>query len=103
MAFAKNGIGLSSETAITIDAKNMISLNAKKMELGTDSKEPIILGKKWEKWMKDLIAAIGGLTIIHPVVGPNTPVQSAPQWGAVKALEGQIPSILSDISFTKKS
>ena len=103
MAFAKNGIGLSSETAITIDAKNMISLNAKKMELGTDSKEPIILGKKWEKWMKDLIKAIGGCTIVHPVVGPNMPVDKAPQWAAVKALEGQIPSILSDISFTKKS
>jgi hypothetical protein len=102
MAFAKNGIGLSSETAITIDAKNMVSVNAKKMELGTDSQEPLILGKKWKKWMEDLIDAIGDLTDISPV-GPCKPTKVDPQWGKIAALKGQIPTLLSDISFTKKS
>jgi len=102
MAFAKNGIGLSSETSITIDAKNIVSVNAKKMELGTGSEEPLILGKKWQKWMEDLIDAIGNLTDISPV-GPCKPTKVDPQWGKIAALKGQIPTLLSDVSFTKKS
>ena len=102
IAFAKKGIALSSETAITIDAKDMVSLNAKKMELGTDSSEPLILGNKWKKWMEDLIDAIGALTDISPV-GPCAPTKSDPQWGKIASLKSQIPTLLSDISFTKKS
>lgn len=102
IAFAKKGIALSSETAITIDAKDIVSLNAKKMELGTDSSEPLILGNKWKKWMEDLIDAIGALTDISPV-GPCVPTKSDPQWGKIASLKSQIPTLLSDISFTKKS
>ena len=102
IAFAKKGIALSSETAITIDAKDIVSLNAKKMELGTDSSEPLILGNKWKKWMEDLIDAIGALTDISPV-GPCAPTKSDPQWGKIASLKSQIPTLLSDISFTKKS
>jgi hypothetical protein len=102
IAFAKKGIALSSETAITIDAKDMVSVNAKKMELGTNSSEPLILGNKWKKWMEDLIDAIGALTDISPV-GPCAPTKSDPQWGKIASLKAQIPSLLSDISFTKKS
>jgi hypothetical protein len=102
IAFAKKGIALSSETAITIDAKDIVSLNAKKMELGTNSSEPLILGNKWKKWMEDLIDAIGALTDISPV-GPCAPTKSDPQWGKIASLKSQIPTLLSDISFTKKS
>ena len=80
----------------------MVSLNAKKMELGTDSSEPLILGNKWKKWMEDLIDAIGALTDISPV-GPCAPTKSDPQWGKIASLKSQIPTLLSDISFTKKS
>jgi hypothetical protein len=102
IAFAKKGIALSSETAITIDAKDMVSLNAKKMELGTGSEEPLILGKKWKAWMEDLIDAIGDLTDISPV-GPCAPTKSDPQWSKIASLKAKIPTLLSDISFTKKS
>lgn len=102
MAFAKNGIGLSSETAITIDAKNMVSINAKKMELGTNSDQQLLLGNKWQTWMEKLIDAIGNLTDISPV-GPCAPTKSDPQWSAIESLKGEIPTLLSDISFTKKS
>ena len=102
IAFAKAGIALSSETAITIDAKNMVSLNAKKMELGTNSDQQIILGNRWQKWMEDLIDAIGNLTDISPV-GPCKPTNADPQWGKIMALKAKIPTLLSDISFTKKS
>jgi hypothetical protein len=102
IAFAKAGIALSSETAITIDAKDMVSLNAKKMELGTNSDQQLILGNKWQTWMEQLIDAIGDLTDISPV-GPCKPTKSDPQWGAIASLIAKIPTLLSDISFTKKS
>jgi hypothetical protein len=102
IAFAKAGIALSSETAITIDAKNIVSLNAKKMELGTNSDQQLILGNRWQKWMEDLIDAIGNLTDISPV-GPCKPTNADPQWGKIMALKAKIPTLLSDISFTKKS
>jgi hypothetical protein len=102
IAFAKAGIALSSETAITIDAKDMVSLNAKKMELGTNSDQQLILGNKWQTWMENLIDAIGNLTDISPV-GPCKPTSADPQWGKIMSLKAQIPTLLSDISFTKKS
>jgi hypothetical protein len=102
IAFAKAGIALSSETAITIDAKNMVSLNAKKMELGTNSDQQLILGNKWQTWMEQLIDAIGELTDISPV-GPCIPTNLDPQWGKIMSLKAKIPTLLSDISFTKKS
>jgi hypothetical protein len=102
IAFAKAGIALSSETAITIDAKDMVSLNAKKMELGTNSDQQLILGNKWQTWMEQLIDAIGDLTDISPV-GPCKPTKADPQWGKIMSLKAKIPTLLSDISFTKKS
>lgn len=86
MLFAKGGIGLSSETAIAIDSKDNISLNAKIIELGTDAKQPIILGD-------DFLKALGSLVVMSPQ-GPCQPLQSSPQWAQVKLA-------VSKISFVK--
>jgi hypothetical protein len=52
--------------------------------------------------MEDLIDAIGNLTDISPV-GPCKPTNADPQWGKIMSLKAKIPTLLSDISFTKKS
>jgi hypothetical protein len=102
IAFAKNGIGLSSETTVAIDAKDAISLNADKIELGTDAKEALILGNAFKTWMENLIQAISTLTPISPV-GPCSPLTASPQWAAIESLKGQIePTLLSQVAFTKK-
>jgi hypothetical protein len=101
IAFAKNGIGLSSETTIALDANDAISLNSKKIELGDKATEPLILGKLWETWTKNLITALGTITPISPN-GPCTPLTTAPQWPSIKSLEAQIPQLLSEVAFTKK-
>ena len=49
---------VSPETAIAIDAKDAISLNADKIELGTDAKEALILGNAFKTWMENLIQAL---------------------------------------------
>lgn len=101
IAFAKNGIGLSSGTSIGIDAKEDISLNANKIELGTDADEPLILGNKFKTWAENLIDALATLTVITPA-GPSSPLSASPQWATIISIKSTIPTILSNLSFTKK-
>ena len=84
--FAKNGIGLSSETAIAVDAKDTVSLNAAKIELGTDANQPLIL-------TNDFLTALGSLVVMSPS-GPCQPLQTSPQWP-------QVQQAISKISFVK--
>ena len=102
IAFAKNGIGLSSETSIAIDAKETISLNADKIELGTDSKEALILGNAFKTWMENLIQVLSTLEPMSPS-GTCSPLKLAPQWVGIESLKAQIKTLLlSEVAFTKK-
>lgn len=102
IAFAKKGIGLSSDTSIAIDAKEDISLNSNKIELGTDADEPLILGNKFKTWAENLIDTLATLTVITPT-GPSSPLSASPQWASISSIKSRIPTILSDLSFTKKT
>jgi hypothetical protein len=86
IAFAKNGIGLSSESNIALDAKNTIALNATKIELGDNATQPIILSR-------DFLNLLGTLTVTTPV-GPSAPLASSPIWP-------QILQAVSRTSFVK--
>ena len=101
IAFAKNGIGLSSETSIGIDAKATVSINGKKIELGTDADEPIILGNKWKTWAENLIDTLATVIVVTPA-GPSSPLSASPQWASIAGFKGQIPTLLSEQSFVKK-
>ena len=102
IAFAKNGIGLSTETSIAIDAKEDVSINGNKIELGTEADEPLILGNKWKEWANGLIDDLAKLTVVTPV-GPSSPLLASPQWASIAAYKGKIDSLLSEMAFTKKS
>jgi hypothetical protein len=102
IAFAKNGIGLSTETSIAIDAKENVEINSKKITLGNGADEPLILGNKFKTWAENLIDSLSTLTVITPA-GPSSPLSASPQWATITSLKSQIPFILSDLSFTKKS
>jgi len=102
IAFAKNGIGLSSETNIAIDAADIVAINATKIELGDGANEPLILGNKFKSWAESLIDKLSTLTVITPV-GPSSPLSASPQWSSVSSLKAELPNLLSDLSFTKKS
>lgn len=102
IAFAKNGIGLSTETSIALDAKESISINSAKIELGVDADEPLILGNKWKSWAESLIDDLGKLTVVTPA-GPSSPLSASPQWPTIASLKSKIPDLLSESAFTKKS
>lgn len=101
--FAKKGIGLSSETNIAMDAKETIVLSGKKIEIGNDAKEPLVLGTQFKTWLKSLVETIGTQVVTHAVVGPNLPINASPTWPAVAVLMAQVDLWLSDVAFTKKS
>jgi len=107
IAFAKNGIGLSSDTSIGIDARDNITLNSSKIELGTNATEPVILGNQFQTWVNSLINALGGVTVTTvqavptiPVV--STPLTAAPAWPAVQAILAQFPTVLSQLVYATK-
>ena len=102
IAFAKNGIGLSTETSIAMDTKDIAVINATKIELGDGADEPLILGNKCKAWIESLIDKLSTLTVITPI-GTSSPLTASPQWASIAALKTEIPSLLSDLSFTKKS
>lgn len=102
IAFAKNGIGLSSETNIGIDAKDTVAINGgQKILLGTNATEALVLGTSWQAWMNSLITALGSSTVITPM-GPSSPLLASPTWASVAALQAQLPTLISDSVFTKK-
>lgn len=102
IAFAKKGIALSSETNITADASDTITLNSSTIELGNDADEPLLLGNKWKQWTENFFTTLGTLTVITPA-GPSSPLTASPQWAQLEALKAQLPLILSDLAFTKKT
>lgn len=99
--FAKNGIGLSSESHVAIDSAKDISLNSNKIELGLDADQSLILGDLWKSWTENLIQALSTLIVITPA-GPSSPLSASPQWLGIELLKAQLPSLLSDSVFTKK-
>lgn len=101
IAFAKKGIALSTETIITLDAKESIVINANKIELGLDADEPLMLGNAWKDWMDQLLTAIGTLTPVSPV-GPCSPLTVAPQWAQIEQAKAKLKTLLSQTVFTKK-
>jgi hypothetical protein len=102
IAFAKSGIALSTETSITIDAQDDISLNANRVEIGTDADEQMLLGNAFQSWMEQFIDALSLLTVITPT-GPASPLTSTPQWTQIETLKSQLPDLLSEIGFISKT
>jgi hypothetical protein len=107
IAFAKNGIGLSSNSSIGIDARQNITLNSSKIELGSKATEPIILGNAFQSWVTSLINALGGVTVTTVQAVPtvpviSTPLTAAPAWPAVQAVLAQFPTVLSQLVYAAK-
>jgi hypothetical protein len=101
IAFAKKGIALSTDTVITIDAKESVVVNANKIELGLDADEPLMLGNAWKTWMDQLLTAIGTISPVSPV-GPCSPLTATPQWAQIEQAKAKLKTLISDTVFTKK-
>ena len=109
---AKNGIGLSSGTDITLDSVGTTTIASPVINLGFEAEEPVVLGNKLEEIIDDLMGEIEKIidaitTISVPTgTGPSGPPVNSPQFLAVKnvglkAIKNKLVNIKSKQNFTK--
>ena len=99
LAYAKKGVHISADK-VAIDAKSKFTVDSPAIHLGAQATEPIIFGQKWATWMNNLITALGAC-FVATGVGPSGPLTGNPNWSQVAQLQGQINTLLSQISKTK--
>lgn len=93
IAFAKNGIGLSSDSTIGIDSKKSISLDSKRINIGAGSTEPLVLGNQLVNLLQNILAVMQSLDLVTVTPGAMSPT--------IQLISNQLTSILSQTSFTK--
>ncbi len=54
IAFSKEGIGLSSEKAISLDGRQVVEMESKRINLGINAKSPVLLGDRTMDWLNEL-------------------------------------------------
>ena len=85
IAFSKGGIGLSSEITISIDGKNLVEAESKRINLGLDAVSPALLGDRSMDWLNELCVILSKLlttltvTTVPTGVGPSGPPITTPQ------------------------
>ena len=99
LAYAKKGVHIAADK-VAIDAQSKFTVDSPSIHLGAQALEPLIFGQKWATWMNNLINALGAC-IVATGVGPSGPLTGSPNWALVAQLQGQINTLLSQISKTK--
>lgn len=99
LAYAKKGVHIAADK-VAIDAQSKFTVDSPAIHLGAQAQEPLIFGQKWATWMNNLINALGAC-FVATGVGPSGPLTGNPNWAQVAQLQGQINTLLSQISKTK--
>jgi hypothetical protein len=112
IAFAKEGIGLSSEKNVAIDGKTGVEVESARINLGMNASEPALLGNISVQWLSDLCSALTDalneitLMTVPTGVGPSgTPINTA-AFASVRAritsLSGRLEDLKSRLVFLNK-
>lgn len=99
LGYAKKGIHLAAQK-VAIDAQSKFTVDSPAIHLGAQAVEPLIFGQKWATWMNNFITALG-TQFVATANGPSGPLQGNPNWANIASLQGQIQTLLSQISKTK--
>jgi len=99
LAYAKKGVHIAADK-VAIDAQSKFTVDSPAIHLGAQATEPLIFGQKWATWMNNFINALGAC-FVATGVGPSGPLTGNPNWAQVAQLQGQINTLLSQISKTK--
>lgn len=94
IAFAKNGIGLSSATNIALDAKNLIVLESKKINIGNNSTEPLVLGNQLVTVLKNILKILDTIDAVTKAPGASK--------ASIALVRSSLDLMLSQTSFTKR-
>lgn len=109
IAFSKEGIGLSSEKAISIDGKQVVEMESARINLGINALSPALLGDRSMDWLNELCDILSKLittitqTTVPTGVGPSgTPINASKFIGIrgdVLTLQRKIEKLQSRLVF----
>ena len=112
IGFSKEGIGFSSEKIFSIDAKEVVEIESKLINLGLNAEEPVLMGQTTIDWLKELCDVLKSLTndikaITVPTgVGPSgTPINGQSFTvinNDINALSSRIDDLKSELVFLNK-
>jgi|688.fasta_scaffold35820_2 hypothetical protein len=112
IAFSKEGIGFSSEKAISIDGKQVVETESKRINLGINAKSPILLGDRTMDWLNELcnilssfLTATGQLTVPTGVGPSGIPINVSSfvdLKGKVKGIQQKIEKLQSQLAFVNE-
>lgn len=114
IGFAKRGIGFSTETAISLDAKNVVEMETKRINLGLNAVSPALLGDKTMIWLKDLCSALSSLvdtivnakypTAVGPTSGPPLNMSTFLSIGSdIDTLKDKVEQLKSNLVFLNEN
>lgn len=112
IAFSKEGIGLSSEKAISIDGKQVVETESARINLGVNAKSPVLLGDRTMDWLNELcnilsstMTAIIGITVPTGVGPSGTPINT-PAFvnlkAQIKEIQVKIEKLQSHLAFVNE-
>lgn len=112
IAFSKEGIGLSSEKAISIDGRQVVETESKRINLGVNAKSPILLGDRTMDWLNELCNILSSfLTTVTQItvptgVGPSGFPINNPAFinlkSQVKGIQQKIEKLQSQLAFVNE-
>lgn len=112
IAFSKEGIGLSSEKAISIDGKQVVEMESKRINLGLNAKSPVLLGDRSMDWLNELCGILSSflqsmtLLTVPTGVGPSGIPINTPDFinlnSQVKLLQQKIEKLQSRLAFVNE-
>lgn len=109
IAFSKEGIGLSSEKAISIDGKQVVEMESARINLGINALSPALLGDRSMDWLNTLCDILAKLittitqTTVPTGVGPSGIPINASEFigirGDILTLQRKIEKLQSQLVF----
>lgn len=104
IGFSKEGIGFSTEKTFSIDSKNLIEMESKRINLGLNAEEAVLLGDTTAIWfndlcriLSDLLTEIASLTVTTGVGPSGVPINV----GAFNAIRSQVNGLSDKIDSLK--
>lgn len=112
IAFSKEGIGLSSEKAISIDGKQLVETESKRINLGLNAKSPVLLGDRTMDWLNELcqilssfLTNVGQITVPTGVGPSGIPINLSSfidLKSRVKGIQQKIEKLQSQLAFVNE-
>lgn len=112
IGFSKEGIGFSSEKAISLDGKQVVEMESKRINLGINAKSPVLLGDRTMDWLNELcnilssfLTSTAQLTVPTGVGPSGIPINVSSfvdLKSKVKGIQQKIEKLQSQLAFVNE-